>query len=69
MTKGYWYHSAAHSDLYLHIMAVYPCSTGYKCKVRYLRKKDNTIQYIGKAYNQFEYVTIRTEDIKWWKRK
>lgn len=69
MKIGYWVHSCAHSDLYLHVMAVYPCTTGYKCKVRYLRKKDNMVQWIGKEYEQHETVIIKKEDVKWWKRK
>jgi len=66
---GYWVHIAANADLYLHILAVYPCSTGLKCKVRYLRKKDNVEQHIGKPFMQIEYVVIKTEDFKWWRRK
>ena len=69
MKIGYWIHTATHSDLYIHVMAVYPCSDGYKCKIRYLNKRSNNIQYIGKPGEQFEYVVIKTEDVRWWKHK
>lgn len=44
-------------------------SKGFKCKIKYVRKKDNQIQYIGKPGLQIEYVVIKTEDVKWWRRK
>jgi len=69
MISGCWVHSAAHSDLYLHIIAVYPCSTGFKCKVLYRRKKDGMVQYIGTGHKYHEFITIKTEDVKWWIRK
>ena len=69
ITTGYWIHTAAPSDLYLRILGVYPCSTGYKCKVVYLRKKDDQVQYIGKSGIYHEYVIIQYEDAKWWRKK